>query len=88
MTSIYWSSGALLRMRVVLASVVGCLAVTGIAWQVRPWVNDFYPIHAGIVFFVMMTIAAIYVSRHHPFGRLRTANYVTVGRAALIALLL
>ena len=87
MPRIYWSSGALLRMRIVLASVVGCLAVTGVALQARPWVNDFYPIHSGIVFFVMMTIAAIYVSRHHPFGRLGSANYVTVGRAALLALL-
>ena len=83
----YWSSGALLRTRIVLASVIGCLAVTGIAWQVRRWVNDFYSIHSGIVFLAMMTIATIYVNRHHPFNRLGSANYVTVGRAALLSLL-
>jgi len=88
MTRIYWSSGAMLHTRIVLASVVGCLAVTGIAWQVRPWVNDFYPIHAGIVFLAIMTMATIYVSRHHPFSRLGSANYVTVSRAALLSLVI
>jgi len=63
-----------LRIRVVVASSFGTAAVA---------IGSF---EAAAIFAVMMAVVVATVGAHHPFARFGPANYVTMVRAALVAL--
>lgn len=63
-----------LRIRVLLASAFGAAALS------------IGSVEAAVVFAVMMTVVVATVGGHHPFERFGPANYVTMLRAAVVAL--
>jgi phosphatidylglycerophosphate synthase len=63
-----------LRIRVLIASGLGTYAVS------------FASVEAAAVFAVMMAVVVAAVGAHHPFARFGPANYVTMLRAAVVAL--
>lgn len=63
-----------LRIRVLLASGFGAAALS------------IASVEAAAVFAVMMTVVVSTVGAHHPFERFGPANYVTMLRAAVVAL--
>ena len=78
----------LLRTRVLIASALGAAGVAGLAWLAEAAldVSWRYPLHAALVFSVMMAIAFGAASTQHPFPRFGPANRVTMLRAMLVAL--
>jgi phosphatidylglycerophosphate synthase len=77
-----------LRTRVLLASGFGAVAVAGLALVVGLWlpVSALYPWTALGIFALMMAVVVATVSTHHRFALFGPANYVTMLRAALVAL--
>jgi phosphatidylglycerophosphate synthase len=63
-----------LRTRVLLASAFGAAALSIVS------------VEAAAVFAVMMAVVVATVGAHHPFARFGPANYVTMLRAAVVAL--
>ncbi|MFA5911257.1 MAG: CDP-alcohol phosphatidyltransferase family protein [Vicinamibacterales bacterium] len=77
-----------LRIRVLLASGVGAAGVVVVSFVIGPWLQASagYPWKAATVFAVMMAVAVATVAAYHPFARFGPANYVTMLRAAMVAL--
>lgn len=77
-----------LRTRVLLASGVGVAAVAVVSLVIGPWLpaSAGYPCTASAFFMVMMAVVVNTVAAHHPFAPFGPANYVTMVRAALVAL--
>jgi phosphatidylglycerophosphate synthase len=77
-----------LRTSVALAGLLALMVVFAVA-VVTSRVLGFgawYPRKASIIFGAVLAIVLVFV-RHHPFSRFGGANYVTLARAALMALL-
>ena len=90
MTALEWHPpDAPLRADVLRASVFALLVVAGIAWTIRPWLQlgDLYPGKAAAVFAAGMAMAFGYVGAHHPYVRFGPANYVTMIRVMMVALI-
>lgn len=77
-----------LRTRVLLASGFGVFAVAAVSVAIGPWLQASagYPWTASAVFAAMMAAVVATVGGHHPFASFGSANYVTMIRAALVAL--
>jgi phosphatidylglycerophosphate synthase len=77
-----------LRTRVLLASGLGAAGVAVAALVIRPWLPAAagYPWRAATVFAVMMAVVVTTIGAHHPFARFGPANFVTMIRAGLVAL--
>lgn len=77
-----------LRTRVLLAAGIGVAGVAVVSLVIGPWLRASagYPWRAATVFAVMMAVVVTTVGAHHPFARFGPANYVTMIRAALVAL--
>jgi phosphatidylglycerophosphate synthase len=78
-----------LRASVLRASAIGLVAVIGVAWAVRPWLQlgALYPAKVAAVFAATMAIVFGRVGDHHPYRRFGPANQVTMIRAMLMALI-
>jgi phosphatidylglycerophosphate synthase len=78
-----------LRGDVLRASGLALLVVVGIATTVRPWLQlgVLYPGKAAAVFAAGMAMAFGYVGTHHPHARFGPANYVTMIRVVMVALI-
>jgi phosphatidylglycerophosphate synthase len=90
MTAREWHPpSARLRAEVLRASVFALLVVAGIAMVVRPWLQlgALYPGKAAAVLAAGMAMAFGYVGSHHPHARLGPANYVTMIRVMIVALI-
>lgn len=77
-----------LRTQVLLASGLGVAAVAAVSLAAGPLLNASaaYSWTASAVFAGMMAVVVATVHAHHPFARFGSANYVTMIRAALVAL--
>jgi phosphatidylglycerophosphate synthase len=71
-----------------IASGFGVAGVAGAALVIAPWpqATAGYPWIAAAAFAAMMALVLSTVATHHPFAQFGAANYVTMIRAALVAL--
>jgi phosphatidylglycerophosphate synthase len=71
-----------------MAGAIGCLAATSVALAVHWWLatRPIQPLLAVAVFASMVAVALGTMRDHHPFPHLGAANYVTLTRAVLVAL--
>ena len=90
MTTLRWHSpGARLRADVLRASGFALVAVAGVALAIRTWLQlgAFYPGKATVLFAAGMCAAFGYLGAHYPNVRFGPANYVTMIRVMVVALI-
>ena len=90
MTALEWHPpNAPLRAGVLRASAFAFLVVGGIAIAARVWLQlgSLYPGKAAALFAAAMAIAFGYVGSHHLHARFGPANYVTMIRVMIVALI-
>ncbi len=78
-----------LRMSVLAAGALGLVVLVALASMVRASLelSARYQATAAVVFVAIVATALVFMYPHHPYSRFGPANYVTLTRALLVALL-